>query len=167
MMSTWIRRLLPHPILTVLLTLIWNLLANSLSLNSLVMGLILGVLIPFITAAYWPERPRINRPFRLLSYILLVIWDILIANVIVAWTILTKSNDAIQSTWISIPLDLKRPEAITILAGTITLTPGTVSADLSDRGHALLVHALDAGDPDAVRDEIKERYERRLKEIFE
>jgi multicomponent K+:H+ antiporter subunit E len=65
-----------------------------------------------------------------------------------------------------IPLDLRQPEAITVLAGTITLTPGTVSADLSEDGHSLLVHALDAPDPDAIRDEIKTRYERRLMEIF-
>jgi multicomponent K+:H+ antiporter subunit E len=62
---------------------------------------------------------------------------------------------------------LRSPEAISILAGTITLTPGTVSANLSDQGHSLLVHALDTDDPDAVRDDIKHRYERRLKEIFE
>ena len=72
-----------------------------------------------------------------------------------------------QPNWVCIPLDLRTPEAIAILAGTITLTPGTVSADLSDEGHSLLVHALDAPDPAAVREEIKERYERRLKEIFE
>jgi multicomponent K+:H+ antiporter subunit E len=166
-MSIRLHRLLPHPVLTVLLTIIWLLLVNSFSLNSLVMGLILGLLIPFATAAYWPERPRIRRPFAVFSYVLLVMWDILVANVVVAWTILTKRNDAMHPTWVSIPLDLKRPEAISILAGTITLTPGTVSADLSDQGNALLVHALDARDPDAVRDEIKERYERRLKEIFE
>ena len=47
------------------------------------------------------------------------------------------------------------------------MTPGTVSADVSAEGHALLVHCLDASDPDAVRDEIKTRYEARLKEIFE
>jgi len=58
------------------------------------------------------------------------------------------------------------PQAITMLAGTITLTPGTVSADLSDEGHSLLVHVLHTEDPDAVRDEIKSRYEARLKEIF-
>jgi multicomponent K+:H+ antiporter subunit E len=58
------------------------------------------------------------------------------------------------------------PEAITMLAGTITLTPGTVSADLSDEGHSLLVHVLHTEDPDAVRDDIKSRYEARLKEIF-
>ena len=68
---------------------------------------------------------------------------------------------------LSSPLDIFSPEAITILAGTITLTPGTVSADLSDGGHSLLVHALDVDDADAMRDEIKDRYERRLKEIFE
>ncbi len=69
--------------------------------------------------------------------------------------------------WVPIPLDLRSPEAITVLAGTITLTPGTVSAEFSADGRELLVHALDAPDPDAVRDEIKSRYERRLKEIFE
>lgn len=160
-------RLLPHPILSALLVVVWLMLVNALSLGSLVMGIILGLLIPLVTAAYWPDRPRVRRPFLVLGYILIVIWDILVANVVVAWTILTKSNEAMQSTWVTIPLDLRRPEAITVLAGTITLTPGTVSADLSDKGHALLVHALDADDPDAVRDEIKQRYERRLKEIFE
>ncbi len=65
-----------------------------------------------------------------------------------------------------VPLDLLEPEAITMLAGTITLTPGTVSADLSDEGHSLLVHVLHTEDPDAVRDDIKSRYEARLKEIF-
>ena len=54
-----------------------------------------------------------------------------------------------------------------MLAGTITMTPGTLTADISACGRALLVHCLDTDDPDAVRDEIKQRYERRLKEIFE
>ena len=53
-----------------------------------------------------------------------------------------------------------------MLAGTITLTPGTVSADMSDTGRCLLIHVLDTDDPDAVRDDIKTRYEARLKEIF-
>jgi multicomponent K+:H+ antiporter subunit E len=80
---------------------------------------------------------------------------------------MTKPNAKMKSTWVNVPLDIKTPEAITMLAGTITLTPGTVSADLSDEGHCLLVHALDADDADAVRDDIKQRYEARLKEIFE
>ena len=54
-----------------------------------------------------------------------------------------------------------------MLAATITLTPGTVTADMSACGRALLIHSLHAPDPDAVRDEIKSRYEARLKRIFE
>ena len=162
-----IRWLLPHPFLTLLLTVVWILLQNTFSWGMAVFGLILGILIPVATARWWPDRPGAVRPFRMIAYCLLVMWDIIVANVQVAWIVLTKSNAAMKPNWVVIPLDLRQPEAISILAGTITLTPGTVSADLSDEGHSLLVHALDAPDPDAVRDDIKQRYERRLKEIFE
>jgi multicomponent K+:H+ antiporter subunit E len=160
-------RLLPHPLLTALLAIVWCLLVNELKLGTVVFGVILGLLIPIATAAYWPDRPPVARPWKMVSYLLLVIWDIIVANVEVAMIVLFKSNKNMRPNWVVIPLDLRTPEAITLLAGTITLTPGTVSADLSDDGKALLVHALDAADPDAVRDDIKQRYERRLKEIFE
>ena len=65
------------------------------------------------------------------------------------------------------PLDLKSPEAITALAGTITMTPGTVSASLSADGRALLVHCLETDDPEKTVSEIKSRYESRLQRIFE
>ncbi|MFW8634173.1 Na+/H+ antiporter subunit E [Cribrihabitans pelagius] len=161
------RRLLPHPVLTLLLTLTWLLLVNGWSLNSLLFGFLLGVLIPFVTQPYWPARPRLRNPVKVAEYIFVVIGDIIMANVIVARIVLFKPNADRRPNWITIPLDLKTPEAITALAGTITMTPGTLSADLSSEGHALLVHCLDAPDPDAVRDEIKQRYERRLMEIFE
>lgn len=166
-MKHLIRKIFPHPFLTVLLAVVWTLLQNNISAGMVVFGVILGVIIPVLTARWWPDRPDEMRLTPMLKYIALVIWDILVANVQVAWIILTKSNDQMKPNWVVIPLELKSPEAITILAGTITLTPGTVSADLSNEGHSLLVHALDAEDPDAVRDEIKERYERRLLEIFQ
>ena len=160
------RRLLPHPLLTILLTVVWCLLSNALTLGTVVFGAILGLLIPALTAAYWPDRPPVARPFGMIVYCIIVIWDIIRSNLTVAGQILFRGN-ALQPAWIVIPLDLKKPEAITILAGSITLTPGTLSADLSADGTSLLVHALHAPDPDAVRDEIKDRYERRLKEIFQ
>ncbi|MFD1342714.1 Na+/H+ antiporter subunit E [Litorisediminicola beolgyonensis] len=167
MPTSTVRRLVPHPFLTLVLIVTWCLLANTISLGTLVLGIILGLLIPQVTFAYWPDAPRNSRPMKLIGYSLLVIWDIVVANVEVAWIVLTRRNQDMRSTWVTIPLDIRTPEAITILAGTITLTPGTVSADLSDGGHCLLVHALDADDPVAVRNEIKSRYEARLKEIFE
>ncbi len=161
------RRIFPHPLLTLLLTLVWCLLVNAPSSGAVAFGLLLGILIPILTAAYWPDRPKLTRPLAALPYMGVVIWDIIVANVEVAMIVVFKRNEDMKPNWICVPLDIRTPEAIAILAGTITLTPGTVSADLSDEGHSLLVHALDAPDPDAVRDEIKHRYERRLKEIFE
>ncbi|MFX0544854.1 Na+/H+ antiporter subunit E [Roseovarius sp. S1116L3] len=158
--------LFPHPLLTVLLTVVWLLLQKTVSPGMIVFGIILGVLIPWITSAWWPETPKGFRPGRMVIYVIIVLWDIMVANVQVAWIVLTKPNSKLRPAWVVVPLDLRQPEAITILAGTITLTPGTVSADLSDEGHSLLVHALHTDDPDAVRDDIKHRYERRLKEIF-
>ncbi|KIC08176.1 cation:proton antiporter [Leisingera sp. ANG-M1] len=162
-----LRRLVPHPFLTLLLTGTWLLLVNGWSLNSLVFGFMLGLLIPFVTQPYWPDRPRISRPFKAVEYVFVVLADIIQANIVVARIVLFKPNSQRQPNWITVPLDLKTPEAITALAGTITMTPGTLSADVSDEGHCLLVHCLDAPDPEAVRDEIKQRYERRLMEIFE
>jgi multicomponent K+:H+ antiporter subunit E len=96
-----------------------------------------------------------------------VLWDICLANLQVARIILFVPNAALRPAWVTIPLDLRAPEAITVLAGTITMTPGTVSSDLSACGRALLVHCLHAPDPAGVVTDIKTRYEARLKEIFE
>ena len=162
-----IRRLLPHPGLTVFLTLFWLVLANSWTPNSLILALALGVLVPLLTAPWWPDRPRPARPWLLLPYALLVLWDVIVANFQVARIVLFMPRDKIQSNWVTVPLDLRSPEAITLLAGTITMTPGTLTADMSACGRALLIHSLHAPDPDAVRDDIKARYESRLKRIFE
>lgn len=157
---------LPHPYLTLILAVVWTLLQNEVSAGMVVFGVILGIIIPITTAAWWPDRPHGFRFGKMVGYSLVVMWDILVANVQVAWIVLTVPNSKLKPAWIIVPLDLKAPEAITVLAGTITLTPGTVSADLSDEGHSLLVHVLHSDNPDADRDTIKSRYEARLKEIF-
>ncbi|WP_415922333.1 Na+/H+ antiporter subunit E [Tateyamaria sp. SN6-1] len=165
-MSGFLRRFLPHPLLTLLLALVWVILQNEVTAGMVVFGLILGVIIPAMTAIWWPDRPSGFRLGKMIGYSAVVIWDIIVANIEVAWIVLTVPNSRLKPAWIVVPLELTQPEAITVLAGTITLTPGTVSADLSTEGHSLLVHVLHTDDPDGVRDEIKTRYERRLLEIF-
>jgi multicomponent K+:H+ antiporter subunit E len=162
-----LRRLYPHPYLTLTLILLWFLLVNQLKVGSLVMAVILATIIPLVTRAWWPDRSPVKHPLRLAAYTLLVLWDVIVANFQVARIILFMPSDKIQSNWVTVPLDLVSPEAITLLAGTITMTPGTVTADMSACGRALLIHSLHAPDPDAIRDEIKARYETRLKRIFE
>ena len=158
--------LLPHPVLTLTLAVVWVMLQNEVSAGMIVFGLILGTIIPWVTSVWWPDTPKGFHLGRMITYSFIVIWDIIVANIQVAWIVISVPNSRLKPAWIVIPLELVKPEAITVLAGTITLTPGTVSADLSDEGHSLLVHVLHTDDPEAVRDEIKERYERRLKEIF-
>ena len=165
-MTRALRWLMPHPFLTLILAIVWILLQNQVTAGMAVMGLILGILIPWVTSVWWPDTPKGFRLGKMVTYTVMVLWDIIVANIQVAWIVLTVPNAKLKPAWIVVPLKLKQPEAITVLAGTITLTPGTVSADLSDEGHSLLVHVLHTDDPDAVRDDIKARYERRLLEIF-
>ena len=161
-----LKRILPHPLLSLSLVVTWLLLVNSLSLNSLVFAILVALLIPQATRAYWPDLPRVRHPIKILGYGLLVMHDIIKANIDVALIVLFKRRANLRPAWICVPLEIRSPEAITALAATITLTPGTVSCDLAQDGHAILVHCLHAPDPDAVRDDIKARYESRLKEIF-
>ncbi len=162
-----IRRLVPHPYLSGLLVLVWFGLVNKVTLGNLILGSAFGLVVPMITAAYWPNRPAISRPFMAVEYVLVVLWDIIVANVQVAIIIIFRKNSDLRSRWVTVPLDLKTPEAITVLAGTITMTPGTVSATLSADASCILVHCLHTDDPDGDRDAIKHRYERRLKEVLE
>ena len=161
------RRLIPHPLLSVMLTLVWLGLVNRFTLGNLLLGGFLGLVVPMITGPDWPNRPTLRRPLTIVRYVLVVLWDIIVANVQVAAIILFKRNADMRSRWFSVPLELTSPEAITVLAGTITLTPGTVSAMLAADGRAILVHCLHTDDPEGDRDRIKQRYERPLKEIFE
>jgi len=162
-----LKRLFPHPLLTVWIVVVWMLLNNSLSVGQLVLGLVLGILIPLGTSAYWPGRPPVRAPLMMIEFALIVLWDIVVSNVEVASLILFRRGDSLRSRFITLPLDLTTPEAITVLAGTITMTPGTVSADVSADGRSLLVHCLETNGPDDAIAQIKQRYERRLKRIFE
>ena len=160
-------RLLPHPLLTVLIASVFVLLMNEVTAGVVVLGLVLGLAIPLLTAPFWPGRPRLKAPLTVAEFMLVVLWDIIVSNIEVAKLILFRRGDSLRTRYVTVPLDLEAPEAIALLAGTITMTPGTVSADLSADGKALLVHCLDTGDPAATVAAIKARYERRLKRIFE
>ncbi|WP_395003521.1 Na+/H+ antiporter subunit E [Cypionkella sp.] len=159
-------KLFPHPYLSATLVLTWVLLMDSIGPGALLMGGFLGVVIPLLTAPYWPEHAAMKHPLRLIAYIGLVLGDVIVSSIQVAAIILFKPADQIQSAWICVPIDLPSPEAQALLAGTITMTPGTLTADFAADGKSLLIHSLHAPDPDAVRAEIKSRYEARLKRIF-
>jgi multicomponent K+:H+ antiporter subunit E len=159
-------RLFPHPLLSVTLALVWLGLVNTVTLGHIVLGALFGIAVPMVTAAYWPNRPKLRNPRAVIDYMLVVLRDIIVANVEVAMIIVFRRQEEIRSHYVTVPLELTSPEAITVLAGTITMTPGTVSASLAADAGSILVHCLHTDDPDEIRDTIKSRYEARLKEIF-
>ena len=160
-----IHRLLPHPGLSALLVAMWMVLVGDLTFGTLFLALVVGLLVPIFTAPWWPGRPPV-RFLPALAYTGVVLWDIVVANFEVAAIVLLKPVRDLRPAWLTIPLELTTPEAITVFAGTISLTPGTVSADVSACGKFLLVHALHAPDPAAEIAKVKARYEARLKAIF-
>lgn len=163
-MKRW--RWLPHPALSATLLAIWLMFNNTIAPAHILLGAILGIAIPWLTSAFWPGDLRLSHPIAALRLTFVVLYDIVLANVTVARLILGPVS-ALRPAFVEVPLQLRSPYAISALASMITLTPGTVSADLSQDRRTLLVHALDVDDKDALVAEIKRRYEAPLMEIFE
>ena len=161
-MKSW----LPHPLLTPVLAVVWLLLNNSFAPGQILLGLLLGWAIPRFTLDYWPERVRIRAPGRLLRFGLLFLYEVLVANLSVARLILAGPS-GLRPAFVMVPLDLSNDLAISLLANTICLTPGTVSARLSADRRYLLVHTLDTDSPERLVATIKSRFEAPIKEIFE
>lgn len=159
------KNLLPHPIMSLLLLILWLALVNHFSLGQVLLGLLLGILIPRMTRHFWPETPQVKKPLLLMRFLLTLFWDIISANFSVARRIL-RSPQRLNPAFIRYPLSLTDDFAITLLASAISLTPGTVTADLSSNRQYLLIHALDASDQAQLVASIHQRYEVPLKEIF-
>jgi multicomponent K+:H+ antiporter subunit E len=164
-MKTSRQRWLPSPLLSVVLFLVWPVLNQSWSLGQLLLGLCLAVVIPWFTEPLRDHKPTLRRPWLAAKLILLVLKDIVTSNIDVAKLILGRES-RIQPGFVWVPLTITDPHGIVALAGIITMTPGTLSADLSaDRRH-LLVHAFNVDDEAALIAAIKTRYEEPLLEIF-
>lgn len=156
----------PHPLLSLLLAAAWLLLQQSLALPNLLTAAVLGWGLPRLLHGFLGTGARVHAWGTALRLVALVLWDIVIANGRVAWLVLWPGARP-QPAWVPVPLDLRHPTAVSLFATIITTTPGTVSCDIDLEARMILVHALDCDDPAAAADEMKQRYERPLQEIFE
>jgi multicomponent K+:H+ antiporter subunit E len=149
------------------LIVVWLFLVNTITFGHLVLGTLLGIAIPLFTNRFWPERPMIAKPFLLFRFFFITfVADVIVANITVVRLFLLPDISRLRPRFIEIPLDTQDPMVITILASVISLTPGTVSAEVSDDRQALIVHGLDVADEKTAVHTIKTRYEAPLKEIF-
>jgi multicomponent K+:H+ antiporter subunit E len=156
------------PVLAVVLVAIWLLLNNSASLANVLLGVIVAVLLMLAAAQLRPLHPRLKRLWTIVPLVFMVLVDIVRSNIAVARIVLGLVRDrAVHSGFIDIPLDLRDPHGLAMLAAIITSTPGTSWAGVSDDGGSLKLHVLDLKDEDEWIRTIKERYERPLMRIFE
>lgn len=163
---TALNRWFPHLALSLFMWVMWLLLVNNFTAGHVVLGALLAWAIPFLTRSFWPEEMTIKRPLLALRFVGVVLADIVIANWAVARMILSPV-DKLQPAFMVYALALKQDFTITLLANTVSMTPGTVSVDLSADRQSLLIHALHVDDIDRALEEIKVRYETPLKEMFE
>lgn len=156
--------------LNLFLAIAWVALTGEVTLLNLLVGFVLGYVALFgvqrtvdpqsALAQYVCRVPRIGR------LAAVVIWSIIVANLQMALVVVSPLR-RLRPAIVPIPLDLTTPAAVTFLANWITLTPGTLSLDVSPDQSVLTVHTIDVGEsPEAFRRAIKERFERRLLELY-
>lgn len=155
------------PMLTLSLVAIW-LLLNSATIGHILLGAILAVLLMFAASKLRPVHPRLKRLWLAVPLTLHVLLDIARSNVGVARIVLGLVHDRkVHSGFVDIPLDMRDPHALSILAAIVTSTPGTAWAGQSEDGKILRLHVLDLRDEAEWIRTIKERYERPLMRMFE
>lgn len=159
------RRVFPSPPLSLMVLLFWLLMSDSFSAGLLLLGVILGIVIPLFAARIDREFARIGTLRPVPKLLVVTLWDILVSNIEVARQVLGRES-RIHPGFVWIPLDIGNIHGIAALTSMITLTPGTVSAALSDDRRYLLVHVLNLEDPEHLIAQIKRRYEAPLMEIF-
>jgi len=161
------KRLIPSPPLSVALLVVWLLLNQSLEASTLVSGLLLAVAVPLLTKGLRPATVRMRRPGVALRLSAVVLYDMSLSVFAVARALLTRRSDRIHSNFLRIPLDLRDPNGLAVLAMIMCLTPGTAWGEVAFDRSTLLIHVFDLDDEAAFIAQIKSRYERPLMEIFE
>ncbi|MEG0445873.1 MAG: Na+/H+ antiporter subunit E [Comamonas sp.] len=166
-MKNLMKSIFPAPLLSVALLVLWLLLNRSVSSGYIVLGVLLGLLIPILLRGLRPLPVRVSHPLAIVRLALQVVWDTSVSNFNVLRFLLFPKMRRHPAAFVHIPLDLRDPNGLAVLAMIVCLTPGTAWAEISRDRSMLLIHALEVNDEQEVIDHIKQCYERPLMEIFE
>lgn len=156
------------PVLGVALAAMWLVLNDTVAPGQVLLGALIATGLILWTAKLRPLRPRLYRPWLAISLLTIVLVDIVRSNIAVGRIILGLVRDrTIRSGLLEIPLDLRDPHGLAVLATIITSTPDTVWVDHAADRAMLTLHILDLRDPQTWIRVIKDRYERPLIRIFQ
>jgi multicomponent Na+:H+ antiporter subunit E len=152
-------------ILSLLLAIVWVVITGSASLHNLIFGFVLSTLALWIVRDEMSARGYLRRLGNMLALLLLFFKELANSAWKVAVVALAPKLD-LKPGIIAFPLTVDRDFEITLLANLITLTPGTLSVDVSEDRRTLYVHAIDCSDVEATKRDIAEGFERKILEAF-
>jgi multicomponent Na+:H+ antiporter subunit E len=148
--------------INLILTLVWSGLLGGITLANLVSGFVVSYFLLWLVTrgqrghdGYFGKLPRV------LGFIGYYLWELVKSNAIIAYDVLTPTHH-MKPGVIGIPIEAKTDLEITALANLITMTPGTLSLDISPDRKTLYVHAMYIHDPEELRRDIKENFEPRV-----
>ncbi len=161
------KRLVPSPPLSATLFVVWLLLHQSVDPSTLLSAAVLALVVPLITQGLRPATVRMRKPRVALHLAGMAVADMLVSAMNVARLVLFRRNVRLNSYFIVIPLELRDPNGLAVLAMIMCLTPGTAWGELSLDRTKLLIHVFDLVDEAEFIARLKLRYERPLLEIFQ
>lgn len=166
-MKKILNKIFPAPLITCILIFGWLILNKTLTNSHILLGVILGIIIPIFIAPLRPTSVRIRKPFVILKLIVCVFFDLVAANIYIAKASLNFGKNKPLGDFVEIPLDIKDPNGLATLALICTVIPATIWSELALDRSAVYLHVFGLKDAEEERQKFKNRYEKPLMEIFE
>ncbi|MGF1637815.1 MAG: Na+/H+ antiporter subunit E [Cyclobacteriaceae bacterium] len=151
-------------LMNILLTLIWVALTGAFTFVNFLFGFILGFLVMWLISLQGNDRKYFMIVPKTIGFVLFFLYELVKANIQVAYDVVTPKFFMTPGI-VKVPLAAKSDMEITLLANLISLTPGTLSLDVSDDKKVLYVHSMYIKDKDQFIKSIKNGFEKRLLEI--
>ena len=161
------KKILPAPLVSFGLFVVWLLLNRSLSPGHLLLALLLALGLPVLFKELRPQKVRVRH----LGTVLRLCWPVVVdttqSTIAVLRFLLRPRTHRHSADFVKIPLELRDPNGLAVLAMIVCITPGTVWAELSRDRSMLMLHVLEVHDREAIVQHVQTRYEPPLMEIFE
>ena len=161
------KKIFPAPLVSLGLFVVWLLLNQSMSRGHLLLALVLALGLPVMFSELRPQKVRVRHFGTVLRLCLTVVVDTTLSNIAVLRLLVLPGTRRHAPDFVKIPLKLRDPNGLAVLAMIVCITPGTVWAELSRDRSMLMLHVLEVHDAQAIVQHVQTRYERPLMEIFE
>lgn len=149
----------------VMLALVWTFAIGDLTASSLAIGFVLGWMALWLGRDVIGARDYTWRTRKIIELAAFFAWELVLANLRVAWDVLTAKHH-MRPAILAVPLEARTDAEITLLANLISLTPGTLIVDISPDRQFLYVHSMYTDDPEQVKQQLKQGFERRVLEVL-